>query len=181
MTDYQAWFQTATAAQAPYPYQQRLALEPWPDLLDVPTGLGKTAAVALAWAWKRGWLANVGLRAHMNSLVRRTIDGQDREQAGGASMLPKMKRSTGRKASTTSSICAEFNKTRTAMSDDDSIDWSKATWEGSRREQLRRWRALSLRERLFAVEEMAELSQRFAALRAQRRELREYEDAGNGD
>ncbi len=40
----------------PYPYQDRLALDtPWPDLLDVPTGLGKTAAVTLAWAWKRGW------------------------------------------------------------------------------------------------------------------------------
>ncbi len=55
------------------------------------------------------------------------------------------------------------------MSDDDSIDWSKTTWEGSRREQLRRWRALSLRERLLAVEEMAELSQRLAAMREQRK------------
>lgn len=54
------------------------------------------------------------------------------------------------------------------MSDDESIDWSKTTWEGSRREQLRRWRGLSLRERLLAVEEMAELSQRFAAMREQR-------------
>ncbi|BCO32896.1 hypothetical protein TspCOW1_29990 [Thiohalobacter sp. COW1] len=64
------------------------------------------------------------------------------------------------------------------MSDDESIDWSKTTWEGSRREQLRRWRALSLHERLLAVEEMAELSQRLAALREQRQsrfadELRE--------
>ncbi len=42
-------------ALEPYSYQQRLALQPWPDLLDVPTGMGKTAAVALAWAWKRGW------------------------------------------------------------------------------------------------------------------------------
>ncbi len=39
----------------PFPYQCRLAEEPWPDLLDVPTGMGKTAAVALAWLWKRGW------------------------------------------------------------------------------------------------------------------------------
>lgn len=31
-----------------YPYQQRLAIGAWPDLLDVPTGLGKTAAVTLA-------------------------------------------------------------------------------------------------------------------------------------
>ena len=55
------------------------------------------------------------------------------------------------------------------MRDDDSIDWSKTTWEGSRRELLRRWRALSLRERLLAVEEMAELSERLAAMREQRR------------
>lgn len=38
----------------PYPYQLRIAETPWPDLLEVPTGLGKTAAVTLAWAWKRG-------------------------------------------------------------------------------------------------------------------------------
>lgn len=39
----------------PFPYQCRLAEEPWAELLDVPTGMGKTAAVALAWLWKRGW------------------------------------------------------------------------------------------------------------------------------
>ncbi|MBA2591818.1 MAG: type I-U CRISPR-associated protein Csx17 [Pseudomonadota bacterium] len=47
------FFRKATGQQ-PYPYQQRLAVEDWPDLVDVPTGLGKTAAVTLAWAWKRG-------------------------------------------------------------------------------------------------------------------------------
>src|SRR5660397_25925 len=41
--------------RGPYPYQESLALEPWPDLLHIPTGLGKTAAVILAWLWKRGW------------------------------------------------------------------------------------------------------------------------------
>ncbi|WP_147653258.1 type I-G CRISPR-associated helicase/endonuclease Cas3g [Vulcaniibacterium gelatinicum] len=47
----------------PFPYQRRLAEggfgenvgQSWPDLLEVPTGLGKTAAVTLAWLWKRGW------------------------------------------------------------------------------------------------------------------------------
>lgn len=34
-----------------YTYQRRLAEEPWPDLVDVPTGMGKTAAVTLAWLW----------------------------------------------------------------------------------------------------------------------------------
>ncbi|HEY4001494.1 MAG TPA: DEAD/DEAH box helicase, partial [Candidatus Xenobia bacterium] len=50
--DYQEFFQKATG-RPPYPYQVRLATEPWPDLLDIPTGLGKTAAVTLAWLWKR--------------------------------------------------------------------------------------------------------------------------------
>ncbi len=40
--------------QQPFPYQERLAMEDWPELLNVPTGLGKTAAVTLAWTWKRG-------------------------------------------------------------------------------------------------------------------------------
>ena len=39
----------------PFPYQCRLAEKPWPELLDVPTGMGKTAAIVLAWLWKRGW------------------------------------------------------------------------------------------------------------------------------
>lgn len=40
--------------QTPYPYQRALAEDVWPDLVHVPTGLGKTAAVTLAWAWRRG-------------------------------------------------------------------------------------------------------------------------------
>jgi hypothetical protein len=117
----------------------------------------------------------------MNSLVRRTIDGPGSGTGGGSIHVAKKETVNRPEGINEVQPLAGFNKTRAAMTDDDSIDWSKATWEGSRREQLRRWRALSLRERLFAVEEMAELSQRFAALRAQRRELREYEDAGNGD
>jgi hypothetical protein len=46
--------------------------------------------------------------------------------------------------------------------------WKLTTWEGSRREQLRRWRALTLREKLQAVEEMTELSAKLAGARAQR-------------
>lgn len=49
------FFQKATSLPGePYPYQSRLAGEPWPELLNVPTGMGKTAAVTLAWVYKRG-------------------------------------------------------------------------------------------------------------------------------
>jgi len=47
----------------------------------------------------------------------------------------------------------------------DDIDWNLTTWEGSRREQLRRWSELSLREIILAQEEMRELSERFAQMR----------------
>lgn len=42
----------------------------------------------------------------------------------------------------------------------DDIDWSLTSWEGSRRAQLRRWCSLTVRERLQAIEEMAELAAR---------------------
>jgi hypothetical protein len=39
------------------------------------------------------------------------------------------------------------------------IDWTLTTWEGVRREQLRRWAQLSLEELLAAQEEMQELAE----------------------
>ncbi len=51
-------FRTAFAQgeRTPYPYQERLASNSaWPELLDIPTGMGKTAAVTMAWLFKRGW------------------------------------------------------------------------------------------------------------------------------
>lgn len=53
--DYRTFFAQATRLPAPFSYQSRIAEQAWPDLLDVPTGMGKTAAVTLAWLWKRGW------------------------------------------------------------------------------------------------------------------------------
>ncbi len=50
---------------------------------------------------------------------------------------------------------------------DDRIDWSLTTWEGSRREQLRRWVALSLEEIIRAQEEMADLAARLSAAEPQ--------------
>lgn len=56
------------------------------------------------------------------------------------------------------------------MTDSESrIDWSLTTWEGSRKEQLRRWQKLSVRERLQAVEDMSELAKKmYAAAELQR-------------
>ncbi|HMH19814.1 MAG TPA: hypothetical protein VK572_16880 [Burkholderiales bacterium] len=42
--------------------------------------------------------------------------------------------------------------------------WETATWEGSRRAQLRATLALTVRERLQALEELAELAQRLATM-----------------
>lgn len=53
-TDFSAMFRQATDGSSPLPYQERLALaDSLPSLLDVPTGLGKTAAAILAWVWRR--------------------------------------------------------------------------------------------------------------------------------
>lgn len=48
-----ASFFTALTGHAPFPYQDRLAQQVWRDVVDIPTGLGKTAAVVVAWLWKR--------------------------------------------------------------------------------------------------------------------------------
>lgn len=49
---YSEFFESITG-RPPFPYQLRLGTEPWPELLDVPTGLGKTAAAIVAWLYKR--------------------------------------------------------------------------------------------------------------------------------
>lgn len=50
--DYQEFFKEATGFD-PFPYQARLAESGFPQVLNIPTGAGKTAAVILAWLWKR--------------------------------------------------------------------------------------------------------------------------------
>ncbi|MCP4693314.1 MAG: DEAD/DEAH box helicase, partial [Desulfobacterales bacterium] len=53
-TSFSAFFKSAMGRESePYPYQTRLALQPWPDIITTPTGMGKTAAVILAWLFKR--------------------------------------------------------------------------------------------------------------------------------
>jgi hypothetical protein len=48
----------------------------------------------------------------------------------------------------------------------DDIDWSATTWEGSRRAQLRHALTLTLRERLEALEGLADVARRFQEMRA---------------
>jgi len=44
----------------------------------------------------------------------------------------------------------------------DKIDWSFTTWEGSRKEQIRRWSKLTFDQILYAQEEMADLAEEFS-------------------
>jgi len=50
--NYPDFFHVATGNH-PFEYQTRLGVDEWPDLLEIPTGLGKTAAVIAAWLYKR--------------------------------------------------------------------------------------------------------------------------------
>jgi CRISPR-associated endonuclease/helicase Cas3 len=57
---FREFFRTATyddnshQGHDPYPFQTRLATaKELPELIDIPTGLGKTDAVVLAWLWRR--------------------------------------------------------------------------------------------------------------------------------
>ncbi|MCO6454791.1 MAG: DEAD/DEAH box helicase [Pirellulaceae bacterium] len=66
---FKAMFRRATNGNDPLPYQERLALaDSLPSLLDVPTGLGKTAATILAWIWRRRFC-----KTHRDSTPRRLV------------------------------------------------------------------------------------------------------------
>jgi CRISPR-associated endonuclease/helicase Cas3 len=56
---YPAFFRAATGGHSPYPWQIRLAEDPVcrSRLIDIPTGLGKTAGVILAWLWQQHLLS----------------------------------------------------------------------------------------------------------------------------
>lgn len=73
---YTSFFRQLTG-YAPFPYQFELSRGAWPEVLDIPTGLGKTAAVIVAWLWKRlGQDAETGRRLvyclPMRTLVEQT-------------------------------------------------------------------------------------------------------------
>jgi CRISPR-associated endonuclease/helicase Cas3 len=61
--NFEDWFKKATG-KSPYPYQVRFALQDeLPELVDVPTGLGKTAMAVLGWLWRRRWDDREAIRA----------------------------------------------------------------------------------------------------------------------
>jgi len=55
MMTFKQFFTTATGGNEPYEYQRRLAEDSacQSRLIEIPTGLGETAAVVLAWLWNR--------------------------------------------------------------------------------------------------------------------------------
>ncbi|MEX1028246.1 MAG: CRISPR-associated helicase Cas3' [Candidatus Paceibacterota bacterium] len=63
------FFKIATGGLEPYPYQQRFAeRESPPELLSVPTGVGKTATCILGWLWRRCFS-----EIHQRSTPRRLV------------------------------------------------------------------------------------------------------------
>ncbi len=51
--DFVAFFKAALDADlSPYPYQTRLAENQWPEIMKIPTGLGKTASIIIGWLYK---------------------------------------------------------------------------------------------------------------------------------
>ena len=82
--DYAQFFTVATSKE-PFPYQVKLAeLDSLPVLLNVPTGAGKTAAVSLAWLWRRfchpdHFIRNATPRRLIYCLPMRTLVEQTRD------------------------------------------------------------------------------------------------------
>ena len=86
---FDSFFRAATGHEKgypPYPFQKRFATsESLPEILDIPTGMGKTDAVILGWLWRRRFDSREKIRADtprrlvyclpMRVLVEQTIIG----------------------------------------------------------------------------------------------------------
>ncbi|MCC6342065.1 MAG: CRISPR-associated helicase Cas3' [Bryobacterales bacterium] len=76
---FDVFFKRATGF-GPYEWQRQVALNGLPEVLPVPTGLGKTEGAALAWAWRRLIEKSTDEPLHlvyclpMRSLVRQTLE-----------------------------------------------------------------------------------------------------------
>lgn len=64
---FDSFFKAATGHErgySPYPFQRRFAVsESLPEILDIPTGMGKTDAVILGWLWRRRFDPRENIRA----------------------------------------------------------------------------------------------------------------------
>jgi CRISPR-associated endonuclease/helicase Cas3 len=77
--DFEGFFRVATGLE-PYDWQVRLARGGLPEVLSVPTGLGKTAGVVLAWAWQRMHRPVGDVARHLvYCLPMRVLVGQTRD------------------------------------------------------------------------------------------------------
>src|SRR5574338_364916 len=83
VTDFGAFFCDALnltgPEDGPYDWQVQLALEGLPEILPIPTGLGKTEAAVLAWAWRKlerklDEPLHVVYCLPMRTLVRQTVE-----------------------------------------------------------------------------------------------------------
>ncbi|MEM0896855.1 MAG: hypothetical protein AAGJ79_08200, partial [Verrucomicrobiota bacterium] len=75
----------------------------------------------------------------------------------------------------TSSKSSTYN----AMKEAENTNWSSASWKGSRIENLRQWRQLSLNERFDAAEEIEVLAMHF--LESRRKKGLPYFDPDSGE
>lgn len=75
------FFKQATERQ-PYPYQRAFAEDgEWPDLLNVPTGVGKTATAILGWLYRRRTKPESTPRRLVYCLPMRTLVDQTKREA----------------------------------------------------------------------------------------------------
>jgi CRISPR-associated endonuclease/helicase Cas3 len=95
--DFKAFFCDATGLQQPYDRQIRVAVDGLPELLPIPTGLGKTEGAVLAWAWRK-LVAEFDEPLHlvyclpMRTLVRQTVHRLNRyfEAAAAKHGIPRV-------------------------------------------------------------------------------------------
>ncbi len=85
MNSFDELFKQATGNAEPYPYQRRFAtVGTLPQLLSVPTGVGKTATAVLGWLWRRRFAEKAVKAATPRRLVyclpMRTLVEQTRDE-----------------------------------------------------------------------------------------------------
>jgi CRISPR-associated endonuclease/helicase Cas3 len=78
MNPYRDFFKAATGNE-PYPYQERVA-QSFPSMLEIPTGLGKTEATVVAWAYHRQTMSAKTPRRLIYCLPMRTLVEQTRDR-----------------------------------------------------------------------------------------------------